>query len=478
MLAFFEALSRRAETAGDRPAIMSVDRALSYRTLVERVRGLAQAAAPLPRRLGLLFANGPDHIVCDLALSFAGKELIPLPDFFSDAQLTHIIRSTGLSAAVVDPHSAARARRLGLTGHRLQGEEAPALAPARDTTRIIFTSGTTGKPKGVCLAGRQMLASVAALAQASGASAADRYLSVLPKALLLEQIAGIYLPLSVGASIVTGSGAATASPGSALALAAQQSQATATVLVPELLAAWLKELEALGQSAPSSLRFIAVGGAPIPQQLARAAWEQGLPVYEGYGLSECSSVVAVNRPDARRPGTVGRPLAGVEVAIDAGEIVVGGPTVMRGYVGEPPLSGSWRTGDLGYFDSDGFLVVTGRKDNVIVTAAGRNVSPEWVEETITADRRVRRCVVVEHEKELVALIVPSDSALCHDFPALHDVLTFAARDLPAYAKPRRYLTMSERHFRDLDLLTANFRPRRPEVGRVVFDRSHALFPRA
>jgi long-subunit acyl-CoA synthetase (AMP-forming) len=369
MREFFERLLRQAAVAGVQPAVVSPQGEFSYSALIERVRGHAQWARRLPRRVGLLFANGPDHVVCDLALSFAGKELVPLPEFFSDAQLLHVVQAAQLSHAVADSVSAERATRLGLTVHQLAAESLTNIAPASDAGRIIFTSGTTGKPKGVCLSGRQLLASVAALAQATGASAADRYLSVLPNSLLLEQIAGTYLPLYVGAAIHIPAAALAASPGSRLAIAAEQTRATATVLVPELLMAWVKELQTLGRPAPGSLRFIAVGGAPVSRRLATAAWQQGLPVYEGYGLSECSSVVSVNRPDARRAGTVGRPLSNVQVAIDGGEIVVGGPTVMDGYVGEPKISGSWRTGDLGHFDPDGFLIVTGRKDNVIVTDA-------------------------------------------------------------------------------------------------------------
>ena len=251
-----------------------------------------------------------------------------------------------------------------------------------------------------------MLTSVAALAEASRASAADRYLSVLPNSLLLEQIAGTYLPLSVGAAIHLPAVMA-ASPGGQLTIAAEQARATAMVLVPELLAAWVKELQARGKPGPDFLRFIAVGGAPVRHAWLRQRGRQGLPVYEGYGLSECCSVVSVNRPDARRAGTVGRPLSDVHVAIDEGEIAVRGPTVMRGYVGEPQISGLWHTGDLGHFDPDGFLIVTGRKDNVIVTAAGRNINPEWVEDVIAADNRVGRCVVVAYERELVALIIPA-----------------------------------------------------------------------
>jgi long-chain acyl-CoA synthetase len=472
MREFFEGLLHQAAVAGDNAALVSANGVLSYRALVERVRGHAQWATRLPDRVGLLFVKGADYVVCDLALSFAGKELVPLPEFFSDAQILHIAQVAQLSDVVADQASAERAKRLGLTVHELDAESVTNIAPASSAGRIIFTSGTTGKPKGVCLSERQLLASVAALVEASRASAADRYLSVLPNALLLEQIAGTYLPLSVGAAIHL-PGILPASPAGQLT-AAEQAHVTATVLVPELLAAWVKELQARGNRGPASLRFIAVGGAPVARHLATAAWQHGLPVYEGYGLSECSSVVCVNRPDARRAGTVGRPLSGVAVAVDEGEIVVSGATVMNGYVGEPPISGSWHTGDLGHFDADGFLIVTGRKDNVIVTAAGRNISPEWVEDIIAADSRVGRCVVVAHETELVALIIPTDASVCSDFPALHDLVNSAARELPDYAKPRRYLAMSDQEFRRLDLLTANSRPRRSEVSQVVAERSRSL----
>jgi long-chain acyl-CoA synthetase len=470
---FFEGLLHRAAVAGNKPALVSPNGAISYRELIEHVRGHAQWAMRLPQRVGLLFTKGPDYIVCDLALSFAGKELVPLPEFFSDAQLLHIAQAAQLSHVVADSISAERAKRLGFTVHLLDAESVTNIAPAIGANRIIFTSGTTGKPKGVCLSERQLLTSVAALAEASRASAADRYLSVLPNSLLLEQIAGTYLPLSVGAAIHLPAVMA-ASPGGQLTIAAEQARATAMVLVPELLAAWVKELQARGKAGPDSLRFIAVGGAPVSPRLAAAAWEQGLPVYEGYGLSECSSVVSVNRPDARRAGTVGWPLSDVEVAIDEGEIVVSGPTVMNGYVGESQISGSWHTGDLGHFDPDGFLIVTGRKDNVIVTAAGRNINPEWIEDIIAADSRVGRCVVVAHEAELVALIIPTDSSLCDDVSAMHNLVTSAARELPDYAKPRRFLAMSDQEFQRLDLLTANFRPRRSEVSQIVAERSQSL----
>ena len=476
MRAFFEALAARANIRGAETALVSAAGTVSYAQLIERVRGHAQWARPLPSRVGLLFSKGPEQILADLALSFAGKELVPLPDFFSDAQLRHIIHATQLSEIVADPQNLERAARLGVKVHTLATTALPSHGPAEDAGRIIFTSGTTGNPKGVCLRGAQLLASVAALAQASGAASSDRYLSVLPSALLLEQIAGTYLPLSVGAMICvgTGGGAQQGDVGAALARAAEQTKPTATVLVPELLGAWLRELQVSGQRAPQSLRFVAVGGAPVSGTFADAAWGQGLPIYEGYGLSECSSVVALNTPEARRPGAVGKPLPNVQLTIENGEIVVNGPTLMDGYIGETPRQGPWHTGDLGRFDEDGFLWVSGRKDNVIVTAAGRNINPEWVEEQLTTDTRIKRCVVVEHERELVALVIPHNSSLCRDAPAMHDLVKWAARELPEYAKPRRYLPMSDLEFRDLDLLTANARPRRSEAKKVVHERSRSF----
>lgn len=473
MRAFFERLAWRAATDGASAALVAPNRTLSYAALADEVLVRAGGAKRLPGRVGLLFASRQEYVLADLALSFAGKELVPLPDFFSDAQLGHVIETSGLSAVVTDDASVERCRRLGLSVHALENSEDALGSPVDGSARIIFTSGTTGAPKGVRLAEKQLLASVTSLAIATGADATDRYLSILPQSLLLEQVAGIYLPLFVGASIYLPAPPAV-SPGQHIKVAAEELEATATVLVPELLAAWVKELRAVDRRAPRSLRVIAVGGAPVSLQLSAAAWTQGLPVYEGYGLSECCSVVSLNRPDTRRSGTVGRPLPDIQVTIENGEIVVRGPTVMSGYLGDLPVSGVWRTGDLGTFDADGYLRVTGRKDNVIVTAAGRNVSPEWIEEALTSDARIKFCVVVPHAQSLAALIVTEGHPSACKPDELKAALISASQALPPYARPQSYVVISEQELFDRDLLSANRRPRRDAIAELISKRSLAL----
>ena len=196
---------------------------------------------------------------------------------------------------------------------------------------------------------------------------------------------------------------------------------------------------------------------PTPR-LIGAARGVGIPAYEGYGLSECASVVALNTPHADRTGAVGRVLPHLAVTIAGdGEIVVT-PAPFLGYVGAPPPEGPLRTGDLGHFDADGFLVLSGRKSNVLITAFGRNVAPEWVESELLAQPEIGQAVVFgEGAAELCAVIVPSRG----DLPpaALQAAITRANAQLPTYAQVARW--QGSRPFDPaLGELTGNGRPRR------------------
>ncbi|MEK9969401.1 MAG: AMP-binding protein, partial [Ferrovibrio sp.] len=416
-----------------------------------------------------------DWLVADLAAWSTGKRLVPLPHFFSDTQLDHIVADAGIAVIIAADSQIPRARRLCGTVVGMPHGEAAWQDVEMSGARIVYTSGSTGAPKGVLLGTSQMRHSCAALLQATDAGPADRHLSVLPYSLLLEAVCGIYLPILAGGSCVIAADVVQAQGpeiGVRLGEAAAREKPSTTVLVPQLLQAWTL-LASVGRvMVPDSLRFVAVGGAAVPDTIAARAWELGIPVYEGYGLTECCSVVAVNRPGERRPGTVGRPLPGCDLRIaDDGEIVVRSPSVAMGYLGrtDGPAAGEWRTGDLGRLDADGYLRVSGRKDNLIVTANGRNVAPEWVETMLLADPRIARCVVLAApDGQLAALIEPSSlgapwfaKADAERLAALTATLAAAA---PEYARPRYVAHMQPEGFSSAGLLTANGRPRRREIA--------------
>jgi long-subunit acyl-CoA synthetase (AMP-forming) len=189
--------------------------------------------------------------------------------------------------------------------------------------------------------------------------------------------------------------------------------------------------------------------------------------------------VSVNRPGKRKPGTVGQPLPGLHVEIDDGEIVVDGPTVMAGYQNRGPAQRPWRTGDLGRLDGDGFLTIAGRKDNLIVTSYGRNVSPEWVESLLLGDERIAACAVLGHgEPHLRALIIPSAAGVAwfSRAPRAHVLLGLAAacREAPSYAVPRDYVAVDRAEAVRSNLLTPNGRFRRALLPQAYADiKSHA-----
>ncbi|MBU2012897.1 MAG: AMP-binding protein, partial [Gammaproteobacteria bacterium] len=200
------------------------------------------------------------------------------------------------------------------------------------------------------------------------------------------------------------------------------------------------------------------GGRVAPQLLERAE-RLGLPVFEGYGLSECASVVCLNTPEARRIGTVGRPLPHFELRLaDDGEVLVRSPH-MLGYLGEPPLTGEWlATGDLGHFE-DGFLILHGRKKHQFVTAYGRNVNPEWVEAELVQQAPIAQAWL--HGEALaqnVAVLVPRRAELSD--AELQAAVERVNAGLPDYARVHHWLRAAEPFTAGNGLATANGRLRR------------------
>jgi len=470
-----QALHRWSGERGDAAAFVHGEESISYQDLWRRVGGLAQTAAGLPDRVGLLAPNGIDWLTADLGLWANGQTMVPLPEFFADGQLSHILADAGIDTVLTTETGAARVRALGAKPVIIGRAEADMpKAGNRQGARIIYTSGSTGRPKGVLLGPEQLRHTCHGLLAAVHPTADDRHLSVLPFPMLLENICGIYLPIMLGGQVHIAASVLALPPlemAVALAEAALRSQATTTVLVPQLLTAWVLIASVGRVEVPECLRFVAVGGAAVPPSIISRARELGIPAYEGYGLSECCSVVASNVPGGDKPGSVGRPIPGLDVRIaDDGEIIVRGAPVMDGYLAaaKPNAARTWPTGDLGHMDDAGFLYIHGRKDNLIVTANGRNISPEWPETMLAADPRIGRALVLPAPGGgLASVLEPSmlgqawfDGA---DNAALQKLTAGLCAGAPDYAVPRRTRSVAVGYFADNDLLTANKRPRRHAI---------------
>ncbi|MDY6055337.1 MAG: long-chain fatty acid--CoA ligase [Micrococcus sp.] len=446
-------------------------------------------------RVALFSATSYEWAVMDQAVWFAGAVSVPIYETSSAAQVAHILADsqttlvgvgsaelearTGEAAAQAGvevstfPMTSAGLRTLAAAGSDVDGaavEEARSRAGMQDPASIVYTSGTTGLPKGAIIThGNFAAAAVNVLHFAADAigyrtrGADARTLMFLPLAHVLahavqviclhariqvahapspktlrEDLASFHPTWLLGVPRVfekleAGIAAAAEDGGKGFVYAAAKRTAIA----------WSRavEAEARGEGpGPSRLltarralfdrlvyrtvrrtlggevgSFIS-GASALSPDLNHFFRGMGLPVFEGYGLTETTAPATVNIPQACRVGSVGLPVAGARVRIaEDGEVLVAGPIVFGGYWGQPEASaealtedGFLRTGDLGALDADGFLRITGRKKDVIVTAGGKNVYPAPLEETIREHRLVEHVVVVGDDRPYVGALIVLD----------------------------------------------------------------------
>ena len=298
-----------------------------------------------------------------------------------------------------------------------------------DLAEIMFTSGTTGDPKGVMLTHRNLTANIEGISQYISCEPSSRLLSILPLSHMYEQMGGLFMTLHHGASVTY----PTSRQPTVLSRTMRERKITIMLLVPqglELLmngierevarqgkeALWGKLLK-VAERTPFRLRrhlfrrvhkqfggkldFIVSGGAALDPELGRK-WELlGVKIVQGYGATEASPVISNHTIWERRHDSTGRPLPNVEVRISsAGEILVRGENVTPGYWRAPEetakaFDGDWyRTGDLGYFDDEGFLHIQGRMKDMIVLPSGQNVFPEDIQTVLTKHPHVKDATVV------------------------------------------------------------------------------------
>ncbi len=324
---------------------------------------------------------------------------------------------------------------------------------------IIYTSGTTGEPKGVMLTHSNFTSNELDTFSPLGYNPRDTALSFLPLSHVYERIMGYaYLFNGVPVAYVARMDDVPAAllevrPTVAAAVPRFFEKFYANIMEKGRQTTGLKRRwfdwaldvarqalpwRAYGRPAPlevklawrvanalvfsrfraglgGRVRAFSVGGAPLARELVEFFWSADVKVYQGYGLTETSPIVSTNLPDANKVGTVGKPIPNVEVRIaDDGEIVVRGPCVMRGYYQKPAETqealspeGWLRTGDIGYLDADGYLVVTDRKKDLLKTAAGKFVAPQPIENSLKSSPFILNAAVVgDKRKFVVALVVP------------------------------------------------------------------------
>lgn len=343
-------------------------------------------------------------------------------------------------------------------------DEAVSKIKPDDLCGIIYTSGTTGAPKGVMLTHHNILSNVLAGLKVLRINETDTFLSFLPLCHSFERMAGLYIPVCAGATIayavnvdtvvenlgevrptimtsvprlfekIYAGVIANADAGSALKkkifwwaintggkyVEAKAGSAVHGFLNFKYNLATKLVFSKLHEKVGGRLRYFISGGAPLARDIAEFFNKTGILILEGYGLTETSPVIAVNKEEKNKFGTVGPALPDVELKIaDDGEILTRGPHVMKGYYKNPTATsemidadGWLHTGDIGQLDEDGYLSITDRKKNIIVTAGGKNITPATIENLLISNPYIEQIVVIgDRRKFLSALIVPSFDAL-------------------------------------------------------------------
>jgi long-chain acyl-CoA synthetase len=455
-------MNQRIETLGDmvrlnaeryrsRVALLFGDQRITYETLNNSINRLARGLRGLGigkgDRVAILLVNSPEFIVAYFATLKLGATVVPLNHMFKTEELHYILGDAEASVIITASPFYGEALQLRLRLEKLKhiigvdqksadiislediyeenpARELPGPSESDDIAVILYTSGTTGRPKGAMLTHHNLLSNAAAAATAIHAGRHDNVLCMLPLFHSFAWTACILLPFSVGgrSTIVE-----SPRPFSNVIRNVLRHRVTIFVGVPSLYNI-LKDAPIPRLFTTRLLRFMnplrmcISGAAALPEETLRKFEKRfRLPLLEGYGLTEASPVVSINPlKGVRKPGSIGVPIEGVDVAIatdegallgpdEVGELVVKGPNIMKGYFKLPDetevtLKDGWLwTGDMAKQDSDGYLYIVDRKKDM-VNVRGLNVYPKEIEEVLYQDPRVVEAAVIaikdEHKGEV------------------------------------------------------------------------------
>jgi long-chain acyl-CoA synthetase len=467
--------------AGDRVAILSENRpewaVADYACLSDRCTDVpvyptlpAKQIEYILKDSGSVAIFVSNQVQCDKVLEIRGN----LPGLRYIFTMDAGVRGNGVMAMT---ELQAKGRSSGLDQGRWR-TDALTMKPD-DVATLIYTSGTTGDPKGVMLTHGNLTSNVVAGLSVLGLASSDECLSFLPLSHVFERMAGHYVMMHAGVIINYATSVDT------VAAELVEVRPTVVLSVPRLfekiyakvlegamggsvvkrgIFGWAKrtgeevvDLTMAHKPVPGGLafkrrlahklvfsklhartggklRFFVSGGAPLLPEIAKFFHAAGLPILEGYGLTETSPVIAVNTFDNWKIGTVGKPVPGVQVLIAPdGEILTKGPHVMKGYYNKPEATaemidreGWFHTGDIGELDAEGFLRITDRKKDIIVTAGGKNIAPQPIEGTTKTSKFVANAVMIGDKRKFpLMLVVPNFDNL--EGWARHKGLAFADR---------------------------------------------------
>jgi long-subunit acyl-CoA synthetase (AMP-forming) len=423
-------------------------------------------------RVGLIGANSPQWVVADYALQHVGAVPVPLYPTSAPDQLAHILGKTGARVCVVDSDDLlGRLREVSIPtleavvcmhrdeikGERLIGRETLieagkawserepqgladrlALLGPDDIATVIFTSGTDGDPKGAILTHRNLVWAAQAAAEAVRVKEREIVLSYLPLAHSFERVVTTVVPLVASSKRWTcwfvdeiqklPSALRAVRPTIFVAVPLVWSRMQSRILA-ESTRSWL--VRRLGSRVARLIGgrvlrrlglgrcwYAVSGAAPLPEETQRFFQSLGLPLHQGWGLTETAALSTVQTPDDLEVGVVGAPLREVEIRLGIdGEVLVRGPNVFQGYEGDPDLTASaidvdgfLHTGDVGRLVSEGRLAITDRLKDMIVTIGGRKVAPSAIEAKLTNDRIVAGAMVVGEGRSHLNVLISLDGA--------------------------------------------------------------------